>query len=284
LPAFFADESEQFPFLGVGGFYAALADLPYIEATWRAMKVAQLGLAEDDELKWNLPEGHGTRLKLEQSNSTTRRVLELAISTIAGLPLTGVCMIMREQRSIVWQPLIGRLSIRHHYCTGLQYALQRVAEETHLRGRPETSICIIDEPGGLQRPRILPISWPTMRWLVFDKKAANQMYRTFMANSIGQGPARVALPPLRQLAFASGLLMGHATHDDLLQIADHITGCFTSLVKDTSTNRTTDWIIRQAISLLPRMRGAPGGVPGNGLVLWPFDLGLWNNMLQRLGI
>src|SRR2546428_11827443 len=191
----YLDESEQYPFLGVGGFYAELADIPGIEAAWRDMKVA-LGIGADQELKWTLPQGNRTRVKLERLGRSGRVSIEAAVATITGLPATAVCVIMRELRTVAWRHVLGRMSIRQHYCTGLQYGLQRFAEECVLRRNVEISLCIIDEPGGLRRPDLIPSGWATMRWLVLDRKAAHEMYRNYLSQSIGQGPARRPLPPL----------------------------------------------------------------------------------------
>lgn len=278
MPGAYLDESEQAPFLGIGGFYASTQHLPQIETAWRKMKVDDLGLDPDDELKWNLPETHSTRKKLDAAGKGGRLRNEVMIDTLTTLPLTLVCVVMRDNRGLGWKQIIGQRSVRDFYCEGLKYALQRFGNQAQQGGDAEQWMCVVDRPEGLTK---LPIPWASTQWLDHGLKAAHVLYREALANSPGRGPQGV-VPPLRQLGFGSGLLVGHASHDDLLQIADCIAGAVTSLVKDTADGKATKWLVDLVRALVPSFRGSRAGMFGDGFVLWPTDRNLWNALMASL--
>lgn len=153
MPLLCVDESEQGTILGVGGFYASLGHLSGIEAAWRKMKVENLGLDADDELKWNLPEDHPTRIKLDAAGKGGRTRNEVMIDTLTSLPLTFLCVVMRDIRASWWQELIGRRSVRDFYCEGLRYALQRFGDEAQIKGGPEPYLCVVDRARGTYEDR-----------------------------------------------------------------------------------------------------------------------------------
>jgi hypothetical protein len=278
MPALYLDESEQGAFLGVGGFYADLSHVSQMEAAWRQMKVNDLGLDADDELKWNLPEGHPTRRKLDASGRGGRQRNEAMIDTLTSLPLTFVCAVMRDTRSPGWQRITGPRSARDFYCEGLRYVLQRFGEEAHTRAGNEPCLCVVDRPEGLTR---INLPWSSTRWLEHGLKAAHEMYRNVMGQGPGRGP-QGEVRPLRQARFASGLLVGHASHDDFLQMADCVSGAVTSLVKDSADGPASDWLVGLVRAMVPRFRGGRAEMFGNGLVVWPMDPDLWNSLRRRL--
>lgn len=278
MPGAYLDESEQAPFLGIGGFYASVQYLPRIEAAWRKMKVDDLGLDPDDELKWNLPEDHSTRKKLDAAGKGGRLRNEVMIGTLASLPLTIVCVVMRDNRGPRWRQIIGQRSVRDFYCEGLRYALQRCGNQAYQMAGAEQWMCVVDRPEGLTK---LSSRSASTQWLDHGLKAAHALYREAMTNGPGRGPQGPVLP-LRQLGFGSGLLVGHASHDDLLQIADCIAGAVTSLVKDTADGKATTWLIGIVKTLVPRFRGGRGGMFGDGFVLWPTDQALWAALMASL--
>ncbi len=193
------------------------------------MKEQQLALDPDGELKWNLPENHPTRRKLASAGRWGRARNEAMVAVIAAQPVTLVCAVMRDVRSPWWRQFTGHRSVRDFYCEGLKYVLQRFGDEAYARPTGEPSLCVVDRPAGLTG---LEIHWRSTRWLEHGLKAAHQLYRQVMTRGPGRGP-RGPVAPLRQAGFASGLLIGHASHDDLLQVADCVVGAVTSLVKDT---------------------------------------------------
>jgi len=279
MPALNVDESEQGELLGVGGFYAALPHLPRIEAAWREMKTRDLGLDANDELKWNLPDNHPTRLKLHASGRSGPLRNELMVDTLTSLPVTLVCVVMRDTRNPGWQQIIGRRHARDFYCEGLRYVLQRAGDEAQAHaGGGEPWFCVVDRPGGLTQ---IGLHWHSTRWLDRGLKAAHEMYRELMDHGAGQGPGGV-VPPLRQLGFASGLLVGHASHDDFLQMADCVSGAVTSLVKDVMDGTASDWLVARVRAMVPAFRGGRGVMFGNGLVVWPMAPILWNALRARL--
>ncbi len=278
MPALYVDESEQDPFLGVGGFYANLAHLPQIEAAWRDMKVEDLGLDPDDELKWNLPEDHPTRKKLDASGKGGRRPNEAMIDTLTSQPVTFVCVVMRDNRKPGWPQIVKKRSARDFYCEGLKYVLQRFGEEAHTRSGDEPWLCVVDRPEGLKK---IGLHWRSTQWLEHGPKAAHELYRKVMAEGPGRGP-QGDVRPLRQARFASGLFVGHASHDDLLQMADCISGAVTSLVKDSARGSATDWLVGLTKAMVTGFRGGRATMFGNGLIVWPMDLDLWNSLKQRL--
>jgi hypothetical protein len=278
MPSLYADECQQGVFLGIGGFYAGIADLPRIEAAWRDMKVRVLGLDPDDELKWNLPEDHPTRRKLNGSGRGGPIRNEAMVAVVAAQPVTLVCAVMSDVRSPWWRQFTGQRSVRDFYCEGLKYVLQRLGDEAYARPTGEPSLCVVDRPAGLTK---LETYWRSTRWLEHGLKAAHQLYRRVMTDGPGRGP-RGQVASLRQAGFASGLLVGYASHDDLLQVADCVIGAVTSLVRDTSDGRASDWLVGLVRSLVPKFRGAGAEMFGNGFVLWPPQIPLWNSLQARL--
>jgi len=287
MPALYVDESEQGDLLAVGGFYADLRDLPRIEAAWRDMKSTQLGLDGDDELKWSLPEGHPTRKKLDAAGMAGRMRNEAMIGVLRELPITLVCAVMRENRGSGWLSVIGRRSVRDFYCEGLRYVLQRFGDEAQGRGDEEPWLCVVDKPEGLHRmvaqfhgTTIRP-PWRSASLLEHESKAAHALYRTAMCGGPGNGP-RGQVPPLRQIAFISGLLMGHGSHDDLLQVADCVVGVTGSCVKSISSGNASDWRVDQLRALVPKFRGGRSGMFRDGFMLWPQERDLWSALKNRL--
>ena len=200
------------------------------------------------------------------------------IDTLTSLPLTFVCVVMRDTRSPGWQTIIGRRSARDFYCEGLKYVLQRFGEEAHARAGDEPWFCVVDRPEGLRK---VGLPWPSTQWLEHGLKAAHELYRNVMAEGPGRGP-QGEVRPLRQARFASGLLVGHASHDDLLQMADCVSGAVTSLVKDSAGGSASDWLVGSVRAMVPGFRGGRAGMFGDGLVVWPMHLDLWNSLKRRL--
>ena len=238
--AMLVDESEQGQFLGIGGYIAELVKLSYIEQSWRRMK-SNIGLDPDDEVKWNLPQNHPTRRKLEAMEKKTKQLNEMMIECIAQLDISICVVIMTEGRGFIRQ-LLGKRSVRDFYCEGLRYLLQRFAETLTESSLGDVfpflpSFCIVDRPEGIKR--LQAPNWASsLKCLKKGPKAPFELYRQAMREGPGEGPKRLGNHPLRDLGSHSGLLMSHASHNDLLQIADCIVGCVTSWVHDTGKKQS----------------------------------------------
>jgi len=285
--AILVDESVQGQFLGIGGYIAELVKLSYIEQSWRRMK-RNIGLDPDDEVKWNLPQNHPTRRRLEAMEKKTKQLNEMMIECIAQLDISICVVIMTEGRRSILQ-LLGKRSVRDFYCEGLRYLLQRFAEaltESLPEGMPPIlpSFCIVDQPAGvkaIREPYLL--NWaPSLRWLKKGQKAPFELYRKAMREGPGEGPKRQGNHPLRDLGCHSGLLVSYASHNDLLQIADCIVGCVTSWVHDTDKNKIKPWLVEQVRKVVPKFRGGPKGMFGDGFILWPMQQELWLKLQQGL--
>ncbi len=281
--AMFLDESEQGRFLGIGGYMVKLAELGSIEQSWHQMK-RNMGLEPDDEVKWNLPRNHPTRKKLESRGRKTKKLNENMIDCIAQLDISVCVVVMIEKRSSSWwRTLIGRKpNIRDFYCEGLRYLLQRLGEtliESKIVSLP--SFCIVDKPEGIKQGQ-RPIPGKSLKWLQMGPKAPFELYRQVIRDGPGEGPKRLGNRPLRDLGCHSGLLVSHASHNDLLQIADCIVGCVTSWVRDIDKSEVNYWLIEQVKKLIPKFRGGSKEMFGDGLILWPKEEELWAKLQQTL--
>ncbi len=276
------DESEKGSLLIVGGVLVEWDTVLGIIQRWREMKV-RLGLDPDAEVKWNLPQGHPTRKKLEDQARTTRDLTERAIQTIVSTEMFCIVAVMSDLRQLDWWKKIwNRASVRDFYCEGLRYVLQRAAEEV-VEGEATGCVVVCDTPG-LGKDEF--ISGSIRR----GPKAVEKAYAKWYTEGIGVGPGgRHHHGALREIGFHPSILVSDATFHDMLQIADVVVGITRDWVASVQEGKSEAWLIKQMKALSRRFRSRHGlssyGSPsfwGDGLILWPPQDPLRQHLQQSL--
>lgn len=275
--SFWVDESEKGNILAVGGILLAADEVPRIVEGWRGVKT-QIGLDPADEIKWNLPQGHPTRSALEARGRTTKELSEAAIEFIAQQSaLTCAVAVMFDMRNLSWwRELWKRASARDFYCEGLKYLLQRVAEEC-VEQNEAWGMVICDKPelGGKSF---------IYRSIRRGPLAVEEAYRDWYKNGVGAGPGGRYEGPLSGLRFYPSLLTAYAKFHDMLQIADVVVGVTRDWVAGAKEGRRDAWVVQQMKRVQPRFRGRYGrpGFWGDGLILWPSQDALWEELKRSL--
>ncbi|MDW8166864.1 MAG: hypothetical protein RML74_00025 [Acidobacteriota bacterium] len=270
------DESESGDLLAIGGVVLDWNSIPAVCQGWRGIKRA-FRLPPGAEVKWSLPRKHETREILEKEGYATKQLLEEAISFISQQELKCIVCIMIDERKS-WLNLVtwGRTTVRHFYCEGLRYVLQRVAEEcSHRNGKSCTVIC--DTPGlGSDKIRLRSV------W--YGPKAVEDAYAKWYAQGVGFGPGSKDFGSLESLGFHPSVLIGDASYHDMLQIADVVVGATRQWVVNVRDSKGDAWIIQQ-IKKLSAVYRKDSGKPdfwGDGLVIWPRNPGLWQALKDSL--
>lgn len=270
------DESEKGDFLAVGGVIVPWDGVPDIVNEWRNMK-EDVGLDPDMEVKWNLPEDHPTRRKLELQGQPTRELKEKTIEFISSQKeITCVVAVMFEKRSIpFWKRKWKSTSVRDFYCEGLRYVLQRVAEETVIHGA-QSCVVVCDTPE-LGKKRFKNGS------IRRGPKAVEEVYAEwYNKKGVDVGPSgQYHNGPLRSIRFHPSVLIGDASYHDMLQIADVVVGVTKDWIYTVRTGKNDSWVIEQIRKLKQGFRGKPDFF-GNGLILWPSENKLWQQLRESL--
>jgi hypothetical protein len=273
------DESEKGSLLAVGGVLVEWDAVLGIIQQWHQMKV-ELGLDPHAEVKWNLPQGHPTRKRLESQARTTRDLAEKAIQTIVSTEIYCIVAVMFDLRQLAWWKRIwSKASVRDFYCEGLRYVLQRAAEEVVER---QASGCVVvcDTPG-LGKDRF--VSGSIRR----GPKALEEAYAKWYVAGVEVGPGwRHHHGALKEIGFHPSALVSDATFHDMLQIADVVVGITRDWVVSVEERKSEAWLVEQMKALSQRFRSRHGyGVPpfwGDGLILWPHQDILYQHLQQSL--
>jgi hypothetical protein len=83
------DESYRQRAITVAGFLAGSVELSTLAASWRELKV-EMGLHPGDELKYEIPQQHPSRARLDAAGWTQRKRVPRMLEWIADQPLTLV--------------------------------------------------------------------------------------------------------------------------------------------------------------------------------------------------
>ena len=258
------DEAERGKMLVLGGFFAPLTDIHSMAKDWREMKQS-LGLHPWVEIKWKLPQDHDTRRQLEKAGHTTRELAENALNTISEWSqITVLAGGMIDVRRDWWQQILGKTSSRDFYCEGLRYLLQRLGEEAVETGW-DASIVICDTPSlGKKKKRLGAIRR--------GATAHYEIYKRCYERGSDVGPGRrYPDTPLSELPFYPSLLVGDATFDDMLQVADVIVGAIADWVVSVRKGKRDVWLVECIKKLVPLFRSRHGSPDfwGDGFFLWP---------------
>jgi hypothetical protein len=273
------DESERGPLLSVGGLLVQWDTVLKIIHGWCAMK-ERLGLDPSAEVKWNLPKDHETRKAFERSGKKTRDLIEEAINYLASLDdTTFIVSVMFEQRKKeVWKIFSKKTSVRDFYCEGFRYLLQRVAEEIK---ETSSSGCIVV----CDTPELGKKSFESGK-LRRGKKAAEKEYaKWYIKEGVDVGPGKSQHKgPLKDAGFHPSFLIGDATYHDMLQMADIMVGAISDWIDSVKAGKPNQWIKSQIKKLIPKLRAKHGHLSfwGDGLVLWPWQNQLWDDLKRSL--
>jgi len=273
------DESEKGSLLAVGGVLVEWDAVLGIQQ-WHEMKVG-LGLDPDAEVKWNLPQNHPTRKRLENQARTTRDLAEKAIQAIVSTGMSCIVAVMFDLRQPVWwKRRWSKASVRDFYCEGLRYVLQRAAEEVVER---QASGCVVvcDTPGLDKGRRFV------FRSIRRGPKALEEAYAKWYVEGVEVGPGgRHHHGALKEIGFHPSVLVSDATFHDMLQIADVVVGITRNWVVSVEERKSEAWLVKQMKALSQRFRSRHGyGTPsfwGDGLILWPHRESLWTRLQQSL--
>lgn len=271
------DESERGNILAIGGFFVPLTAIHSMTIDWRDLKKA-LGIFPWSEIKWKLPQNHKARKQLEEAGHTTYELAEKALNVIAKWAhITILVGVMVDVRREWWQQILGKLSPRDFYCEGLHYLLQRLGEEA-VEAKWDGCIVVCDTPSlGKKKTRMGAIRR--------GSTAHYEIYKRYYERSPDVGPGRnYPNTPLANLSFYPSLLVGDATFDDMLQVADMIVGAVADWVASVQKDESKDWLISCIKKLAPKLRSRHGnpGFWGDGFFLWPGQAELWSKLQRSL--
>ena len=273
------DESEKDSLLAVGGVLLEWKEVTAVVNKWRDMKV-DLGLKPDAEVKWNLASGHSTRVALQKSNHRTKDLSEKAVQLLASSEMSFVVVVMFEQRQIAsWRKRIWpKASVRDFYCEGLKYVLQRTAEEVVETGAAGC-VVVCDTPElGIREFRYSSIRR--------GRKAVWEKYADWYTQGVGVGPGtREHKGALQNAGFQPSILVSRATYHDMLQMADIVVGATRDWVSGIRAGKPDGWVTQQVKTLSSRFRARHGKPSfwGDGLVVWPWQNELWEDLKNSLG-
>lgn len=276
--SFWVDESEKGNMLAVGGIIVPVDEIPSIVKEWRSMK-EKIGLEPYAEIKWTLPPDHPTRSALGHKGLKPKYLLEKAIDFIASqLAVKCAVAVMWDIRNLdKWKQQRKDASVRDFYCAGLKMALQRVAEEC---AEDNKKLCLVvcDEPG-------LGKTSFSNRSIKRGSQALEESFKEWYENGVGLGPGgQHHFGSLRELFFQPSPWRAHAKFHDMLQIADVIVGITRDWVAKIKQGKTDPWVINQIKKIQKKFRQKYGkpSLWGDGLILWPYDLNLWNKLKRSL--
>jgi len=258
------DESERGDMLVVGGFFAPLTDIDSMVKDWRQMKES-LGLCPWAEVKWKLSQHHNARKELEKAGHTTRELAENALNIITKWPhVTVLVGVMIDVRREWWRQILGKTSSRDFYCEGLRYLLQRLGEES-IEMQWNGCLVVCDTPSLGKEKKCLGA-------IRRSATAHYEIYKRCYELGSGVGPGRNhPNSPFSHLPFYPSLLVGDATFDDMLQVADVIVGAVADWVASVRKGKGDDWLVECIEKLVPLFRSRHGKPDfwGDGFFLWP---------------
>jgi len=98
------DESYKANLIAVGGFICAAEHLRAVEDAWVAIR-EQMGLDEDETLKWNMSESSAVRKKLDNRGWSNQERRRLMIEAIRAAPITLLADVVYDDRDSRRSPL-----------------------------------------------------------------------------------------------------------------------------------------------------------------------------------
>lgn len=216
--------------MGLGGYICRESSIPGIEERWANVKQV-MGLSATDELKWNLPTDHPSRIALR--GGKWDRQVERApamVNAIADMEVTVLCDVMVDTRKRVQRPP------EDFYRYALEWLLLKFANvlvENGARSGPH--LVVADYPPSVQNTQDVDLKDdPAYAWLPRRDRIAFDVYTDAYTSGFSRYPT--PRPPcLRDLGLYPSLLTSHADVNPCLQIADVVVGATTQCVKENLT-------------------------------------------------
>jgi hypothetical protein len=212
----FLDESIHNDLMTVGGFMTPQANLQAIAAAWRDLKTGTFNVPENTELKYSIQPHEPARKLLDDAGWNQADRVPRMLETISDLEVILLANTILDMR--------GQGEPKDYYPDALFWCIRRFAN--HLQ------MCLGSPPG----PHFVVIDYPPPAHDLKDRGVSKRVLKAWehVATAAFEGYQRRYLkaepysgwsaPSYSSLGFAPGLVAAHAKHDDLLQIADVVSG------------------------------------------------------------
>ena len=211
------DESYRGKLIAVGGFICAAEDLRAVEEAWIEMR-EEMGLEEDEPLKWNLSQSSAVRKKLDAAGCDNRARRRAMIEVIREAPITLLADVIYDERESKRPPL-------DYYKEALDWLLLRFRNYvTDLPVRPPgPQMVVLDQPS--PAPPARPTEDPRFSWLVERETIWYRVYQRAYEDGWRFPWARHdKVHSLRRAGFYPSVVISHAKFNPLLEIADAVAG------------------------------------------------------------
>lgn len=264
------DESIRGKLIVVGGFICAADELRAVTDAWIAMR-GEMGLEEDEPLKWNYSQNSAVRKRLEDGGWDRRERGRVMVETIRALPVTLVADVIYDDREARRPPL-------DFYKDALDWLLLRFRNfVTDLRPVPPgPHIVVLDQPS--PAPPARPTDDPRFSWLANRETIWYRVYKNAYEYGWRFPWARHGqVHSLQTDGFYPSVLISHAKFNPLLEIADAVAGvcidfAFYNLQRsDGDALPDMQWQDEQFIKLALKFRANPrtGDILNWGFALFP---------------
>lgn len=208
------DESYQWKLLSVGGFLCALDDLPAVRKRWAELRL-ELGVKQDEELKWNWGQNDPVRLRVEKAGWSKTRRNAAVVRALREMPITLMADLLYDIRVGTERTQLDFYRWGFDYvCVGFR------CECVYQRGSSGPHLVVVDKPSAAQRPKRGHPKGPSFGWL----KDREEIWHVHYRKLFWEGPKGSDTTPLYQHNFYPALLVSQAKYNRLLEVADAVAG------------------------------------------------------------
>lgn len=271
---FFVDESVQGSFLGVGGYIVENAAIVEVERAWATLKETVFGADPYSDFKWNMQPTHAARRAAEARGFSGRERARVIADFLHRQPIKIIVNVLWDMRTVRASGGPTTRTPVDLYRRALSGLLDRwINELAHSAAArlPGPNLLVLDFPP-------VPSDYPSdvrFSYLARREMVAFDLYREVYRDGLKYGT--VTLPPLKDLRGHSSPLLGHASANLALQIADCVVGIVTGMVRanvswaaahpgDPLPNQVEDTSLPD---LLHRCRTVSGKTWRFGVLLFP---------------
>jgi len=278
------DESYRQRAITVGGFLAGSVELPSLAASWRELKI-EMGLDVGDELKYEIPQQHPSRARLDAAGWSQRNRVPRMLEWIADQPVTIITDTLVDWR----QSQTG--TIQQLYFHAFDWCLRRAANHVQidLQRPPGPHTVLVDMPGSTG---VVDDADQTALLRLLQDNRGTAAFAHYRARYLEpeSWPSGLSGEPLGSLGFHSELHASHAKHSDLLQIADVVAGCINDLCEFNLQSYSAggalpspDYQESNFLLIADRFRTSrEGRIIGYGLDVFPRDDAAAEALLSRI--
>jgi len=252
------DESIRGNVIAVGGYICAASDLDTVTRSWIEVR-EQLGLDEEQSLKWNYGKSSAVRRSLEERGWDRRERRPIVLEAIREAPITLLADVIYDDRGLRRTPI-------DFYTDALDWLLLRFRNFlTDMSPTPPgPHVVVLDQPSPA----------PPARWLENRETLWYHRYRRAWLDGWSFSFRGNRVRPMRKDGFFPSVVISHAKFNPLLEIADAVAGLTMDFahhnLQEEGMPEEVSWEDDQLIRVARKFRSdSTGNILNHGFGLFP---------------